>query len=125
MDKNTPILVVDDYATMLRIIRSLLRQLGFTDVEEATDGTSALAKLRQRRFGLVISDWNMQPVSGLDLLREVRGDPELAHLPFIMITVQNRTESVVAAKEAGVTSYIVKPFDAETLRSKIASALSA
>lgn len=125
MDKNTPILVVDDYATMLRIIRSLLRQLGFTDVEEATDGTSALAKLRQRRFGLVISDWNMQPVSGLDLLREVRSDPELAHLPFIMITVQNRTESVVAAKEAGVTSYIVKPFDAETLRSKIASALSA
>lgn len=125
MDKNTPILVVDDYATMLRIIRSLLRQLGFTDVEETADGTSALAKLRQRRFGLVISDWNMQPVSGLDLLREVRGDPELAHLPFIMITVQNRTESLTAAKEAGVTSYIVKPFDAETLRSRIASALSA
>lgn len=125
MDRNTPILVVDDYKTMLRIIRSLLRQLEFTDVEEAADGVSALARLRQRRFGLVISDWNMQPMSGLDLLREVRGDPGLAHLPFIMITVQGRSESVVAAKEAGVTSYIVKPFNADTLRSRIESALGA
>lgn len=125
MDRNTPVLIVDDYKTMLRIVRSLLRQLGFTDVEEATDGTSALTKLRSRPFGLVISDWNMQPMSGIDLLREVRGDPELAHLPFIMITLETRSESTVVAKEAGVTDCIVKPFNAETLRSKIETALSA
>lgn len=125
MDRNTPVLIVDDYKTMLRIIRNLLKQLEFTDIEEATDGTGALEKLRQRPFGLVISDWNMQPMSGLELLREVRGDVELAHLPFIMITVENRSESVVVAREAGVTNYIVKPFNAETLKTKIEIALSA
>jgi len=125
MDRDTPILIVDDYKTMLKIIRNLLKQLEFSDIEEATDGESALAKLRQRPFGLVISDWNMQPLSGLGLLREVRADPGLAHLPFIMITVENRSECVIAAKAAGVTNYIVKPFNAETLRSKIETALSA
>lgn len=125
MDKSTPILIVDDYKTMLRIIRNLLKQLEFTDIEEATDGAGALAKLRRRTYGLVISDWNMQPMSGLELLREVRRDPELARLPFIMITVESRSESVMVAREAGVTNYIVKPFNAETLRSKIERALSA
>lgn len=125
MDKNTPILIVDDYKTMLRIIRNLLQQLEFTDIEEATDGIGALAKLRQREYGLIISDWNMQPMSGLELLCEVRDDPELAHLPFIMITVENRSENVLVAREAGVTNYIVKPFNAETLRSKIETVLSA
>jgi two-component system chemotaxis response regulator CheY len=125
MDKSTPILIVDDYKTMLRIIRNLLKQIEFTDIEEATDGAGALAKLRQRRYGLVISDWNMQPMSGLELLREVRRDPELARLPFIMITVESRSESVMVTREAGVTNYIVKPFNAETLRSKIERVLRA
>jgi two-component system, chemotaxis family, chemotaxis protein CheY len=122
-DRNLSILIVDDYKTMLRIIRNLLRQLSFTNVDEASDGSEALAKLREKAYGLVISDWNMQPMTGLDLLREVRADAALAHLPFIMITAESKTENVVAAKEAGVNNYIVKPFNAETLKAKIASVL--
>lgn len=125
MHKDTPILVVDDYRTMLRIIRNLLKQLDYAKVDDATDGPSALEKLREKRYGLVISDWNMEPMSGLELLRTVRADPALADLPFIMITAENRSENVLAAREAGVTNYIVKPFNAETLRTKIAAALDA
>jgi two-component system chemotaxis response regulator CheY len=124
VDPNLPILIVDDYRTMLRIIRNLLRQIGFNNVDEATDGASALAKLRDRRYGLVISDWNMQPMTGLELLQAVRADPTLAHLPFIMVTAESKTENVLAAKEAGVSNYIVKPFNADTLKSKIASVLA-
>jgi len=119
MDKNTPVLIVDDYKTMLRIIRNLLKQLEFENVEEATDGQEALSKLRSGSFGLVISDWNMQPMTGLDLLKEVRADARLKSLPFIMITAESKTENVIAAKQAGVSNYIVKPFNAETLRDKI------
>ncbi len=119
MDKNINVLIVDDYKTMLRIIRNLLKQLEFDNVEEATDGTEALAKLRAGNFGLVISDWNMEPMTGLDLLKEVRADARLKHTPFIMITAESKTENVVAAKQAGVSNYIVKPFNAETLRDKI------
>jgi len=119
MDKNTPVLIVDDYKTMLRIIRNLLKQLEFENVEEATDGQEALNKLRAGAFGLVISDWNMQPMTGLDLLKEVRADVRLKGLPFIMITAESKTENVIAAKQAGVSNYIVKPFNAETLRDKI------
>jgi len=119
MDKNTPVLIVDDYKTMLRIIRNLLKQLGMENVEEATDGGEALTKLRAGQFGLVISDWNMAPMTGLDLLKEVRADARLKNLPFIMITAESKTENVVAAKQAGVSNYIVKPFNAETLREKI------
>jgi two-component system chemotaxis response regulator CheY len=119
MDKSTPVLIVDDYKTMLRIIRNLLKQLEFENVEEATDGQEALAKLRAGSFGLVISDWNMAPMTGLDLLKEVRADAKLKSLPFIMITAESKTENVVAAKQAGVSNYIVKPFNAETLREKI------
>jgi two-component system chemotaxis response regulator CheY len=119
MDKNTPVLIVDDYKTMLRIIRNLLKQLEFENVEEATDGQEALSKLRAGSFGLVISDWNMAPMTGLDLLKEVRADARLKSLPFIMITAESKTENVVAAKQAGVSNYIVKPFNAETLRDKI------
>lgn len=122
--KNTPILIVDDYRTMLRIIRNLLTQLGFTHVDEATDGPAALAKLRTGRFGLVISDWNMEPMSGLELLREMRGDPALRDLPFIMITADRKPAKVAEAERAGVSGYIVKPFNAETLRSRIAGALT-
>jgi len=123
IDKTTPILIVDDYKTMLRIIRNLLRQLDFNHVEEATDGAEALTKLRGGAFGLVISDWNMQPMTGLQLLLEVRADGRLKHLPFIMVTAESKTENVVAAKQAGVSNYIVKPFNAETLRDKIEKVL--
>ena len=119
MDKNTPVLIVDDYKTMLRIIRNLLKQLDIENVEEATDGQEALSKLRNGKFGLVISDWNMAPMTGLDLLKEVRADARLKDTPFIMITAESKTENVVAAKQAGVSNYIVKPFNAETLREKI------
>jgi len=119
MDKNTNILIVDDYKTMLRIIRNLLKQLDLDNVDEASDGSEALAKLRAGNFGLVISDWNMAPMTGLDLLKEVRADARLKDLPFIMITAESKTENVIAAKQAGVSNYIVKPFNAETLRGKI------
>jgi two-component system chemotaxis response regulator CheY len=114
-----PILVVDDYNTMVRIIRNLLRQVGFQDIDDASDGTSALKRLRERTYGLVISDWNMEPMTGYDLLREMRADPNLADVPFIMITAESKTENVIAAKQAGVSNYIVKPFNAQTLKSKI------
>lgn len=120
IDRRQPVLIVDDYGPMRRILRSLLRQLGFADVDEAEDGAAALAQLRSRPYGLVISDWNMRPVTGLDLLREVRADPGLASLPFVMLTAESKTENVIAAREAGASSYVVKPFDAETLRAKIA-----
>ena len=119
VDMNMNILIVDDYKTMLRIIRNLLKQLGFNNVDEATDGSMALQKLRDKDYGLVISDWNMEPMTGIQLLREVRADSKLKNLPFIMITAESKTENVVAAKEAGVNNYIVKPFNAATLKSKI------
>jgi len=117
--KTDPILIVDDYSRMLRIIRGLLRQLGYEEVEEAADGASALDKLRQRRFRLVISDWNMEPMSGLELLRSIRADPELAALPFIMVTAESREAKIAEAVEAGVSGYIVKPFGAEALSAEI------
>lgn len=123
VDKNLPILIVDDYKTMLRIIRNLLKQLNFQNIDEATDGSMALAKMKDKSYGLVISDWNMQPMTGLDLLREVRADANLKGTPFIMVTAESKTENVVAAKEAGVNNYIVKPFNAETLKTKITSVL--
>jgi two-component system chemotaxis response regulator CheY len=117
------ILIVDDYKTMLRIIRNLLRQLDFQNVDEATDGAQALSMLRTGSYGLVISDWNMQPMTGLQLLQEVRADAKLKNLPFIMVTAESKTENVVAAKQAGVSNYIVKPFNAETLKEKIEKVL--
>jgi len=119
VDLSMPVLVVDDYNTMVRIIRNLLRQLGFEDVDDASDGVSALEKMRARKYGLVISDWNMEPMTGYALLQEVRADPALAATPFIMVTAESKTENVIAAKRAGVSNYIVKPFNAQTLRSKI------
>jgi two-component system, chemotaxis family, chemotaxis protein CheY len=121
VDLNMNVLIVDDYKTMLRIIRNLLKQLGFENVDEATDGGSALTKLRERAYGLVISDWNMEPMTGLELLKEVRADHRLKQVPFIMVTAESKTENVVAAKEAGVTNYIVKPFNAATLKQKLSA----
>ncbi|HYD98775.1 MAG TPA: chemotaxis response regulator CheY [Alphaproteobacteria bacterium] len=117
------VLVVDDYATMRRIIKNLLTQIGFSNIDEADNGATALAKLREKAFGLVISDWNMEPMTGLQLLKEVRSDVKLKGTPFIMVTAESKTENVVAAKEAGVNNYIVKPFNADTLKKKIESVL--
>jgi len=119
VDLSIPVLVVDDYKTMVRIIRNLLKQLGFSDVDDAADGTEALGKMKQRKYGLVISDWNMEPMTGYELLKEVRTDDGLARTPFIMVTAESKTENVIAAKKAGVNNYIVKPFNAATLKSKI------
>ncbi|MDA1024121.1 MAG: response regulator [Proteobacteria bacterium] len=123
VDMNMKILIVDDYNTMLRILANLLKQLNFTNVDTALDGSAALAKLRSEKFDFVISDWNMEPMTGIELLREVRADEKLKHLPFIMITAESKTENVIAAKQAGVSNYIVKPFNAETLKGKMASVL--
>ncbi len=123
VDKNMAVLIVDDYKTMLRIIRNLLRQIGFNNVDEASDGATALQKLRRDNFGLVISDWNMEPMTGLQLLKEVRADEKLRTLPFIMVTAESKTENVIAAKKAGVNNYIVKPFNAATLKTKMTAVL--
>ena len=124
MDTSMNVLIVDDYKTMLRIIRNLLKQIDFENVEEASDGNEALGKLQAGNFGLVISDWNMEPMTGLELLQHVRADAKLKSLPFIMVTAESKTENVVAAKQAGVSNYIVKPFNAETLRGKIEKVLA-
>ena len=112
------VLVVDDYSTMRRIIRNLLTQLGYNDIDEAANGDEALRKLRETHYGLVISDWNMEPMTGYDLLRKVRADDKLKETPFIMITAEARTENLAAARKAGVDNYIVKPFDAPTLQNE-------
>lgn len=119
VDRSMPVLVVDDYKTMIRIIRNLLKQLGFSDVDDAADGTEALELLRKKKYGLVISDWNMAPMTGYELLKELRTDDQLARTPFIMVSAESKTENVIAAKKAGVNNYIVKPFNAATLKTKI------
>ncbi len=125
VDKNMPILVVDDYNTMLRILKNLLKQLGFHNVDQAMDGAEALQKLNATNFDFIISDWNMEPMTGIELLRQVRASDNLKHIPFIMITAESKTENVIAAQQAGVSNYIVKPFNAETLKGKMASVLGA
>ena len=122
-NSNMNVLIVDDYKTMLRIIRNLLKQIDFENVEEASDGVEALAKLQAGNFDLIISDWNMEPMTGLQLLQHVRSDPKLKNIPFIMVTAESKTENVIVAKQAGVSNYIVKPFNAETLRAKIQKVL--
>ena len=125
VDLNMKILVVDDYKTMVRIISNLLKQIGFNNIDDAADGSAALGKLRNGCYGLVVSDWNMEPMTGLDLLREVRSDGTLKSTPFLMVTAESKTENVLAAKKAGVDSYIVKPFNAQTLKGKLESVLGA
>lgn len=123
VDKNMNVLIVDDYKTMLRIVNTLLRQIGFVNIDEATDGSMALDMFQKKKYGLVISDWNMEPMSGLDLLKQVRALNDNKDVPFIMVTAESKTENVVAAKQAGVNNYIVKPFNAETLKSKLTAVL--
>ncbi|MDD9900843.1 MAG: response regulator [Alphaproteobacteria bacterium] len=115
------VLVVDDYQTMVRIIRNLLKQIGFNNVDEAMDGQAALEKIGSKDYGLIISDWNMEPMTGLELLKEVRGKGN--KVPFIMVTAESKTENVLAARQAGVDNYIVTRFNADTLKSKIAGVL--
>ncbi|PIR32849.1 MAG: two-component system response regulator [Alphaproteobacteria bacterium CG11_big_fil_rev_8_21_14_0_20_44_7] len=126
IDKEMPILIVDDSRPMLKIIRNLLAQIGFRNVDEATDGVEGLKKARAQKYGLIISDWNMEPgMNGLPFLKEVRADASIKHVPFIMITAESKTDNVIAAKQAGVNNYIVKPFNSETLKGKMAAVFGA
>lgn len=119
MDTSLKILVVDDFPTMRRIIRSLLNELGFSNIEEAEDGAIGLEKLRDGRFQFVISDWNMPNMDGLTMLQTIRSDPTLAKLPVLMVTAEARKENIIAAAKAGANGYVVKPFTAATLEEKI------
>ncbi len=113
------ILVVDDFSTMRRIIKNLLRDLGFTNTSEADDGTTALPMLQNGNFDFLITDWNMPGMQGIDLLRAVRADPKLKELPVLMVTAESKREQIIEAAQAGVNGYIVKPFTAQTLKEKI------
>lgn len=119
IDKNINVLVVDDFPTMRRIVRSLLRELGFTNVEEAEDGQEALTKLRGGVFELVISDWNMPVLDGLEMLKQIRNESALKHLPVLMVTAEAKKENIIAAAQAGASGYVVKPFTAATLEEKL------
>lgn len=119
MNKDMKILVVDDFSTMRRIIRNLLRDLGFTNVSEADDGSTALPMLQNGRFDLLITDWNMPGMQGLDLLKAVRADERMRELPVLMVTAESKRDQIVAAAQAGINGYIVKPFTAQTLKEKL------
>lgn len=125
VDLSMPVLVVDDQATMIRIIRKLLSSVGFANVDDAISGAMALTKLREKRYGLVISDWNLDSMTGCDLLKEIRSDPALKQTPVIIVTADSKIENVVAARKAGVNNYILKPFDAQTLKTKIDAVFAA
>ena len=119
MDRKMKILVVDDFSTMRRIVKNLLKQIGFENIEEAEDGQHALSKLKGDRFQFVVSDWNMPNMTGIELLKSVRSDPELKDLPFLMVTAEAEKEKVIEAIKAGVNNYIIKPFTAEILKEKM------
>ena len=119
MNKNMKILIVDDFSTMRRIIKNLLRDLGFTNTAEADDGATALPMLKNGNFDFLVTDWNMPIMSGLDLLREVRADENLKHLPVLMVTAEAKRDQIIAAAQAGVNGYVVKPFTAQALKDKI------
>jgi len=119
IQSNTRVLVVDDFATMRRIIRNLLKELGFSNVDEAEDGVNALQKLKAEQFDFVVSDWNMPNMSGLDLLKNIRADERLKGLPVLMVTAEAKKENIIAAAQAGASGYVVKPFTAATLDEKM------
>jgi two-component system chemotaxis response regulator CheY len=119
-DKNIKFLVVDDFSTMRRIVRSLLKELGYVNVDEAEDGTIALQKLKNQSFGFVISDWNMPNMDGLTLLQSIRADETLKHIPVLMVTAEAKKENIILAAKAGASGYVVKPFTAGTLDEKLA-----
>ena len=119
VDTNMKFLVVDDFSTMRRIVRNLLKELGFTNVQEAEDGVDALNKLRGGEFDFVVSDWNMPNMTGIELLRNIRGDAALKHLPVLMVTAEAKKENIIEAAQAGASGYVVKPFTAATLDEKL------
>ena len=119
MDLSMKILVVDDFATMRRIIKNILKQLGFTNITEADDGTTALEELKKGKFDLIISDWNMPKMTGNELLKKVRSTPEFKDLPFLMVTAEAQKQNVIEAVQAGVSNYVVKPFTAEAISDKL------
>ena len=118
-DPKTKFLVVDDFSTMRRIVRNLLKELGYTDVDEAEDGVQALQKLRSEKFDFVVSDWNMPNMDGLTMLQNIRADAGLSHLPVLMVTAEAKKENIIAAAQAGASGYVVKPFTAATLDEKL------
>lgn len=119
MNKNMNILVVDDFSTMRRIVRNLLGDLGFSNIAEADDGSTALTALKQRNFDLVVTDWNMPGMTGLELLKSIRADPALAKIPVLMVTAEAKREQIIEAAQCGVSGYIIKPFTAATLSDKL------
>ncbi len=119
LDKNMKVLVVDDFSTMRRIVKNLLRDLGFTNIQEADDGSTALPMLQGGDFDFVVTDWNMPGMQGIDLLKAIRADASLAHIPVLLITAEAKKEQIVMAAQAGVNGYIVKPFTAATLKTKL------
>jgi len=119
MDVNMKVLIVDDFATMRRIVKNILRQLGFTDISEADDGKTALQALKKEKFDLILSDWNMPEMPGIELLKAVRADDELKDIPFLMVTAEAEKGNIVEAVKLGVSNYIVKPFTAETMSEKL------
>lgn len=118
-DKNMKFLVVDDFSTMRRIVRNLLKELGFNNADEAEDGVAALQKLRNSKFDFVVSDWNMPNMTGLELLKAIRADADLKHLPVLMVTAEAKKENIIEAAQAGASGYVVKPFTAATLEEKL------
>jgi two-component system, chemotaxis family, chemotaxis protein CheY len=125
VDFSIPVLVVDDYRAVARIMARLLNQAGFHDVDEATDGDEALARMRERKYGLVLSDWHMNPKSGLDLLNEAKADEKLRDTPFILVSAEESPEKMAVARKSVASGYVVKPFDAQTLKARITSVLRA
>ncbi|MCG8537968.1 MAG: chemotaxis response regulator CheY [Pseudomonadales bacterium] len=119
MDKNMKILIVDDFSTMRRIIKNLLRDLGFTNTQEADDGSTALPMLKGSDFDFLVTDWNMPGMTGIDLLKAVRADEKLQSLPVLMVTAEAKREQIIEAAQAGVNGYVVKPFTAQALKEKI------
>jgi two-component system chemotaxis response regulator CheY len=119
LDPNTPILVVDDYKTMVKIVRHLLGQLGYKNVDDASNGAEAFDKMQTKQYGLVISDWNMEPVTGYELLKRMRASDAHEDIPFIMVTAESKPENITAARRAGVNNYLIKPFNQQSLKSKI------
>ena len=120
-DKSMNVLVVDDYKSMVRIVRGMLNQLGFVNVDDAPDGAAAMALLKEKNYGLVLSDWNMQPVTGLELLKQVRAEEKTRATPFVMVTAEAKVENVIAARQAGVNNYVIKPFTLAVLKQKLTS----
>ena len=123
VDMNMRILIVDDFQTMLKILENFLKQFGFKNVDMASDGQKALDKLNASKYDLILSDWNMEPMSGLELLKQVRASDTLKRIPVILITAESKVENIIVAKQAGVNNYIVKPLNANTLKEKLTAVI--